>query len=56
MYLSSCVFLDGVHVKPGPDCPHDENTNEVGEKMKPGWTVQQADQEGNPSGYYEGQG
>lgn len=47
MYVSACVFLDGVHF-PGPDCPHGPGKNELGEDSPPpGWTVQQADQEGH---------
>lgn len=51
MYVSACVFLDGKHVLPGPDCPHGPDKNELGEDIQPGWTVQQADTEGSSSGY-----
>lgn len=46
MELSTCLWLDGVHVRPGPYCPHGPSTTELGEQTKPGWTVQQADTEG----------
>jgi hypothetical protein len=46
MDVSTCVFLDGVHVRPGPYCPHGPDKSELGEDIVPGWTVQQADTEG----------
>lgn len=46
MYVSRCVFLDGVEVYRSPDCPHDRTEDEMGEIIDPGWTVQQ----GNPRG------
>lgn len=50
MFTSACVFVDGVEVRPGPDCPHGPGKNETGEDIEPGWTVQQANQEGHHRG------
>lgn len=38
--VSSCYFLDGVHVYASPDCPHNGNDEDLDEKPR-GWTVQQ---------------
>jgi hypothetical protein len=45
MYVSACIYRDGVHLMPGPNCPHGPDKNELGEDIKPGWTAQQADQQ-----------
>lgn len=51
METSKCVFLDGRHVIAGRDCPHDESTDEVGNPIPSGWTVQQPTQtKGHPNG------
>lgn len=46
MYVGKCVFLDGVEVYSGPDCPHGRTEDEMGEIIDPGWTVQQGDPRG----------
>lgn len=53
MFTSACVFLDGHHRMAGPNCPHGPGKNEVGDNVQPGWTVQQANQEGHDSGDYQ---
>jgi len=40
-YVSKCIFFEGVHMFPGPDCPHHRESDEQGEIPPPGWTVQQ---------------
>lgn len=34
MEVSTCVYVNGKHVYPGPDCPHYEFND-----FNPGWTV-----------------
>lgn len=36
--VSTCVYLDGVHVIPGSDCPH-SSYNDITDEYEPGWTV-----------------
>lgn len=40
MFVDKCVFIDGVHTYAGPDCPHGRETDEYGEVLPAGWTVQ----------------
>jgi hypothetical protein len=39
--VDRCWFVDGKHVYEGPDCPHSNKSDELGEILPPGWTVQQ---------------
>lgn len=40
MQVDNCVYVDGKHVYAGPDCPHNNTTDETGFVMPDGWTVQ----------------
>lgn len=40
MHVSKCVFVDGLHLFAGPDCPHGEVEDEQGPIMPEGWTCQ----------------
>lgn len=42
MYVSSCVYLDGVHVQAGRVCPHgpDVIVDPEGGEHPVGWTAQ----------------
>ncbi len=43
-FTSRCVYIDGQHVYPGPDCPHKQHVtqDEMGTIPEVGWTVQQS--------------
>lgn len=38
IYADYCVFHEGEHY-PGRYCPHDDEVDEMGPVMPPGWTV-----------------
>jgi hypothetical protein len=42
MYVSACVFLDGVHVQAGRSCPHSRDVvvDPEGDEHPVGWTAQ----------------
>jgi len=40
MHVDTCLVFDGVHYG-GPDCPHQDPSDELGEVHPSGWTVQQ---------------
>ena len=35
----ACTYIDGIHVFPGPHCPHEDDYNSNTEENEPGWTV-----------------
>lgn len=35
--ISTCQYVDGVHVRPGTDCPHYNGVDDS--EFEPGWTV-----------------
>lgn len=39
--VSRCVFMQGQHIYRGADCPHERESDEMGEIKPSGWTVQQ---------------
>lgn len=41
MYTSNCIYIDGQHVYPGTDCPHNQEEDEQGPIPETGWTIQQ---------------
>lgn len=41
MYTSNCIFIDGEHVYPGANCPHNRKEDEEGPIQETSWTVQQ---------------
>jgi len=36
--VSTCTYVDGVHIQPGMDCPHSYNGID-NDEFEPGWTV-----------------
>lgn len=43
-FAQGCVWIDGVHAYcENPECPEVKNTDEMGDHIPVGWTVQQAD-------------
>lgn len=40
IYVSRCIFVDGVHLYAGVHCPHERTHDQEGEILPAGWTAQ----------------